>query len=139
MKKLFCFILITLFILSTSVISLSFMDSEPSPPCDEPTPAQSLAEKKKIENKKKQNQINTKDKKRQDLINKHPDWSYDTINAIMSGSVQIGMTKEQARIAWGKPDRINSTHTARGTTEQWCYGYRSFLYFDNGILRSVQN
>jgi hypothetical protein len=41
--------------------------------------------------------------------------------------------------SWGKPDDINRTITAYGTREQWVYGYRSYLYFDDGILTAIQN
>lgn len=58
--------------------------------------------------------------------------------------VKIGMTQQQVLdSSWGKPDQINKTTTAYGTNEQWVYGYNSskmnFLYFENGILTSIQN
>lgn len=54
--------------------------------------------------------------------------------------VSIGMTKEDVLASnWGKPERINTTTTARGAREQWVYGGRNYLYFDNDILTAVQN
>jgi hypothetical protein len=54
--------------------------------------------------------------------------------------VRIGMTQaEVLASSWGKPDDINRTITAYGTREQWVYGYRSYLYFDDGILTAIQN
>lgn len=58
--------------------------------------------------------------------------------------VTIGMTAQQCLDSnWGKPDQVNKTTTAYGTNEQWVYGYNSskmsFLYFENGILTSIQN
>lgn len=58
--------------------------------------------------------------------------------------VTIGMTEQQVLDSmWGKPDQINKTVTAYSTSEQWVYGMNSskmnFLYFDNGILTSIQN
>jgi hypothetical protein len=53
--------------------------------------------------------------------------------------VSIGMTKEQVLgSSWGKPQSINSTHTAAGTHEQWVYS-GGYLYFDNDVLTAIQN
>jgi hypothetical protein len=56
------------------------------------------------------------------------------------GGVRVGMTKAEVLAScWGKPKSINSTTTARGTSQQWVYG-RSYLYFDeNGLLTTIQN
>lgn len=55
------------------------------------------------------------------------------------GGVRIGMTQRQVLASsWGKPDDINRTITAAGTTEQWVYG-GAYLYFENGILATIQN
>ena len=55
--------------------------------------------------------------------------------------VQIGMTAERVRLSsWGKPSSINrSQYADRVEHEQWCYGSHSYLYFDDGILTSIQN
>jgi hypothetical protein len=53
--------------------------------------------------------------------------------------VNIGMTaKEVLESSWGKPQSVNSTHTAAGTREQWVYS-GGYLYFDNGVLTAIQN
>lgn len=54
--------------------------------------------------------------------------------------VSIGMTKNQViNSNWGNPKDINKTTTAYGVREQWVYsGYR-YLYFENGILTSIQD
>lgn len=51
------------------------------------------------------------------------------------------MTKQEVlESSWGKPERINSTHTARGSSERWVYSNgRGYPYFENGILTAVQN
>ena len=52
----------------------------------------------------------------------------------------IGMTKEEARKStWGEPQKINTTTTRYGVHEQWVYSGNRYLYFDNGILTSIQN
>ncbi len=60
---------------------------------------------------------------------------------IKERKVWIGMTAELAVMSWGKPSDINRTTNANGTREQWVYGSsaRNYLYFDNGILTSIQN
>lgn len=72
---------------------------------------------------------------------KHPAWPREICQVIVQRKVRIGMTREQAAAAWGKPRDINRTTNAYGVSEQWCYGEipSSFLYFDDGILTSVQN
>ena len=79
---------------------------------------------------------------RQEIINRHPEWSEKIKQAILKGSVSMGMTKQQAKAAWGEPYKINRTVTQSGIHEQWVYnqvGALSFLYFDNDILTSWQN
>lgn len=57
-----------------------------------------------------------------------------------SQGVRIGMTeKEVLESSWGKPQRVNRTTTARGIKEQWVYGGTNYLYFENGLLVTVQN
>ncbi|BCZ47613.1 hypothetical protein psyc5s11_36800 [Clostridium gelidum] len=54
--------------------------------------------------------------------------------------VSIGMTKSEVLASsWGKPKDINKTTTKYGTNEQWVYSGNRYLYFDNGILTSIQN
>ena len=59
------------------------------------------------------------------------------------GYAAIGMTSKEVIVCgWGKPDRINKTTTAYGTTQQWVYRTRieGYLYFDsNGILTSMSH
>lgn len=60
-------------------------------------------------------------------------------NLIISGKVQRGMTKEQCRLSWGNPEKVNVTTGAFGTHEQWVYYGDSYLYFENGKLTAIQN
>lgn len=56
------------------------------------------------------------------------------------GGVSIGMTKDRVlKSNWGKPIDINRTTTSRGVREQWFYGGKNYLYFENGILTTIQN
>jgi len=78
---------------------------------------------------------------RREVVGRHPDWQERTKQAILSGNVFIGMTKEQARASWGEAYKVNRTLTQYGVHEQWVYGIYSysFLYFDDDILTSIQN
>jgi hypothetical protein len=51
----------------------------------------------------------------------------------------IGMTKEEVLAStWGKPEDINITETQYGTSEQWVYyGFR-YIYFEDGIVTTIQ-
>lgn len=75
-------------------------------------------------------------------INKNPEWPDHIIAHSTCNSVIIGMTKEQAIAAWGRPQDINRTLGSFGVHEQWVYGEygeRGYLYFEDGILTTVQN
>lgn len=54
---------------------------------------------------------------------------------------RIGMTPSQVinDTQWGRPESVNRTTTARGTSEQWVYGAGSYLYFVNGVLTTIQH
>lgn len=57
-----------------------------------------------------------------------------------SQGVRLGMTPADViASSWGKPDHINRTTNAYGTHEQWVYGSGNYLYFENGVLTSIQN
>jgi hypothetical protein len=53
--------------------------------------------------------------------------------------VRLGMTREDVLASsWGRPRKVNSTTNRYGTHEQWVYD-GGYLYFEDGILTSVQN
>jgi hypothetical protein len=59
---------------------------------------------------------------------------------VAKQGVHIGMTQEEAiKSSWGKPERVNRTTRRSGVHEQWVYGGRNYLYFENGILTTIQN
>lgn len=52
---------------------------------------------------------------------------------------RIGMTEEEVLASsWGKPKDKNKTTTAYGVHEQWVYNYGRYVYFDDGIVTSIQ-
>lgn len=54
--------------------------------------------------------------------------------------VRVGMTKTQVtdRTNWGKPETVNKTVTATGTTEQWVYGGGNYVYFKGDKVSAIQ-
>jgi len=66
-------------------------------------------------------------------------WSNKVWKAIFNGKVYRGMSKLQAQLSWGEPESVNRTSGSYGTHEQWVYGGNNYLYFENGVLTSIQN
>jgi len=59
-------------------------------------------------------------------------------NEVIKKEPAIGMTaSEVENSTWGKPDEINKTTYAWGTTEQWCYSNYRYIYFDNGRVTAI--
>jgi hypothetical protein len=57
--------------------------------------------------------------------------------AVEQRKIMIGMTREQASLSWGEPDKVNKSVGSWGVKEQWVYG-NQYLYFTNGRLDSFQ-
>jgi hypothetical protein len=73
------------------------------------------------------------------LMAKYPNWSKQDAITVSDGQIRLGMRKDMVREAWGKPQRINSSTRASGTTEQWVYGNGHYVYFDErGNCTSLQ-
>lgn len=66
---------------------------------------------------------------------------YGASNAalIVQGRVRIGMTKKMCIESWGEPKSVNTTTGSYGTHEQWVYSSGDYLYFENGILTTIQD
>ncbi len=66
---------------------------------------------------------------------------------VRDGHAILGMNYMEAFFAWGPPDDVNKTVSRGGTREQCVYGgFRNgaynkmrFLYFENGVLTTIQN
>jgi hypothetical protein len=56
-----------------------------------------------------------------------------------TGPARLGMTTDEAiHTSWCFPDKKNTTEIAGHFREQWVYGSRGYLYFDNGRLTAIQ-
>lgn len=52
---------------------------------------------------------------------------------------KIGMTRAEVEGSkWGFPNKVNSTTSKYGESEQWVYNDEGYLYFTNGILTTIQ-
>ena len=62
--------------------------------------------------------------------------------ATMEKRVVVGMTADQVRASWDKPDNVNRTETAFGTSEQWVYrkgnARTNYVYLNNGVVTTFQ-
>lgn len=90
--------------------------------------------------------VSDKDKAvlRAEMVRRHPEWPVDIKEVVLRGTIHIGMTKEQVKANWGKPNSINRSAGSWGVHEQWVYNWWSeyegyYLYFENGILASWQD
>lgn len=56
--------------------------------------------------------------------------------------LKLGMSPSDARKIWGDPSHVNRSTTVAGVREQWVFGYgnkREYLYFENGVLVTIQD
>lgn len=52
--------------------------------------------------------------------------------------IRIGMTDDEVLKRWGEPKDINKTITEHRIYEQWVYLNYQYLYFEDGILTTIQ-
>ena len=58
---------------------------------------------------------------------------------ISEGIIEVGMTKRMCFDAWGVPKKINKTSSTTGVYEQFVYGAGYYVYFENGIITTIQH
>ena len=95
-----------------------------------------IEERQRIEEEKRHQEEIARQEREKRLIQKYGN-QYGKL--IFEGKVCLKMTKEMCTEAWGEPHYINSTIIDGLVCEQWVYGLGTYLYFDNGILRAIQN
>lgn len=103
---------------------------------------QELEKQKKEEQRQKEQQEREK-KEQQERIKFKNDciakWGQKMGGYIADGKVVLGMNKEMCIASWGSPIEINRTIIKGLTSEQWVYGWGTYLYFDNGVLSAIQD
>ncbi len=92
---------------------------------------------------------------RNNYIKAHPELSQATKEAILGGSVFVGMTDKEVKASLGPPERVNRTVIGNIANEQWIYyqltsvpGYDDFysldfnrpiyVYVENGVVIGFQ-
>ncbi len=95
-------------------------------------PLQTIEEE---ENKRIENEKKAKTKRRAECIKK---FGQHYGELVAEKKVEIGMTKEMCKVAWGFPYDTFTTTTALGTNEHWFYSWKYNLYFLNGILTKIE-
>lgn len=103
---------------------------------------QELEKQRKEEERKKEEEERQKKAEQERLIFKKDciaKWGQKMGDYIADGKVLLGMNKEMCIAAWGNPINRNRTMISGLTSEQWVYGWGSYLYFDNGKLTAIQD
>ena len=95
-----------------------------------------LAERMRLKAEKEAEEARQKEARLQYLTKKY---GASAAKDMMAGLVRLGWNAERCRESWGVPDHINRTSGVWGIREQWVYGDSNYLYFDNGVLTSIQN
>jgi hypothetical protein len=65
-------------------------------------------------------------------------WSQEIWSIINDRKIKIGMSKEQVKLSWGRPTKINEDIYQGSVREQWVYESQ-YLYFENDKLTAMQN
>ena len=69
------------------------------------------------------------------LLEEHPNKS---ASKNKKENPKIGMSASEVRQStWGYPDKINKDTYSWGTTEQWVYKNKGYIYLRNGIVTSI--
>lgn len=89
-----------------------------------------------VEQKRKSDEMEVKEKAA--LILKYGE---DNAFRISIHIVAIGMTDEMVKLSIGTPEKINKTEMTNHISEQWVYNNDKYkyLYFEDGVLKTIQN
>lgn len=68
------------------------------------------------------------------------DYKRSEAKRVLRPDAKIGMDTSDIilKTNWGVPDKKNKTETKHGTSEQWMYENRGYLYFESGKLTAIQ-
>jgi hypothetical protein len=75
-------------------------------------------------------------KKREAAIAKYPPKMQVLIR---ERRIQVGWVPDAVVLSWGRPEHINRTTYSFGVHEQWVYNMRTYVYFEDGKVTSIQN
>jgi hypothetical protein len=66
-------------------------------------------------------------------------WPANIWAAIEDDAVSIGMTEEQARMAWGDPTEIKKKVDSKHALEDWLYDKAREISFENGLVKEIKS
>jgi hypothetical protein len=75
--------------------------------------------------------------RREAVLDSFPAWRDDVLRLVACRRIRPGFTSNQLRAAWGEPERIIPDLNSQRPMEQWDYGTRSVLIWDN-VIKSWQ-
>ncbi len=71
------------------------------------------------------------------LLKNHPSWDDEAILTVACHKVRVGLTEDQLRASWGRPDEVNRTVVGASVDDQWVYG-SNYVYVEGGEVTSYQ-
>jgi len=77
-----------------------------------------------------------KEKRRSECVSK---FGQQKGELIAQGRIEVGMTAEMCKAAWGAPWDISKTKTSSGIKEIWFYNWKYNLQFEKGILVKIEH
>lgn len=67
------------------------------------------------------------------------DWEDMYVNPSILSPPAIDMTEEEVLLSdWGEPEDINKTTTKHGVKSQWVYPDFKYIYFEDGVVTTIQ-
>lgn len=72
--------------------------------------------------------------RRYEMIAEHPEWKPETVKLIEQGFVDVGMTRDQVKAAWGRP-----CYSCAGTVmdQSWEYQTQIVIFNEQGQVIKV--
>jgi hypothetical protein len=84
------------------------------------------------------------DGKRKSRIMAHKkEWGRDICNIVIAKNVELGMTMEMVKLAWGTPAETSSETTLKADKNRWVYGEKRvnarYVYFTDGRVTQIKH
>jgi len=97
------------------------------------------SERETLKAKREARQAELKLQRQREATIKAKGWPGDVERAVIDRKVAVGMNREQVRMAWGSPQKVNQTVRASGVSEQWVYSFYSYVYFESDKVTAIQS
>jgi hypothetical protein len=82
--------------------------------------------------------------RRKEILSKSDIWGESTCQTLLKKRIEVDMTKEQVRLAWGKPSYTDQQEvTKRGEKVRWVYGAprkgARYVWFTNDTVTKIKS